>query len=786
MKKILICILITFLSSSYLFSQQSISYNVSFSPYTITDTLYNDSIVYNKIVINDCYLTSDVGKPVLPVKYVRLLIPRGTRATNVIINQISNNQTQTLLHKVCYATPPIILGESLEKVEEEYDTILYSQSTPFPTSRVSIVSQNFFRGNCIVTIAVYPILYTPSINQISYVPNISFSLNYVSDSNYLKDMYFDEKDRGLLSHMIDNPDIVTQFAPVNLSPASSGTKNISVNAKYLVVTERKLLPAFAELLDWKRRKGLPSQAVAIEDILADPDYNNGDAHDINDDAGKLRQFLYEAYNKENGVEYVLLAGANIPIRKKGDLEYENYRTPTDLYFSDFDANWDLDGDQLYGEYPDDPLDRFSEIYVGRLMSQNEWEVRNWTRKVLVYEQNPGNGDGSYLTKAFFTQADFLQEHNMFEKCWKPEIENNLSVTLFEEDHGVEGGYNTENTPSFPTGADVINEFNNHHGLIGFLNHGSPNRVSVATKGDNYFGVGERTTYNVTSFDYEAGPSTILEDGNGFDNMTNYCYPTILFSISCRTMPFDNWDEWNEGYRRNMGDAYTSVIKGGGPVYIGNTRDAWVSSGGGGVVTIGQNFFKSAFQNVTYNLGKMFSFGKESLSYAECVSNFMGCPETEFWTAVPNNFTNVSYQENGSSLSVNAGVNDVSICVMSALDNGETYYQKIDNVSSFNFQNISKPYNVTITKHNYYPYLFNPNDLYIQNVNWDNERVISANRFFIGTDVTNNIPFGNVIINAPANILLKPIEDVIIQSDFEVVSGASFEIKINNNDENTCL
>ena len=52
MKKILICILITFLSSSYLFSQQSISYNVSFSPYTITDTLYNDSIVYNKIVIN--------------------------------------------------------------------------------------------------------------------------------------------------------------------------------------------------------------------------------------------------------------------------------------------------------------------------------------------------------------------------------------------------------------------------------------------------------------------------------------------------------------------------------------------------------------------------------------------------------------------------------------------------------------------------------------------------------------------------------------------------------------
>ena len=65
-------------------------------------------------------------------------------------------------------------------------------------------------------------------------------------------------------------------------------------------------------------------------------------------------------------------------------------------------------------------------------------------------------------------------------------------------------------------------------------------------------------------------------------------------------------------------------------------------------------------------------------------------------------------------------------------------------------------------------------------------LLSANRFFIGTDVTNTIPFGNVIINAPANILLKPVEDVIIQSDFEVKDGASFEIKINNSNENTCL
>jgi hypothetical protein len=62
----------------------------------------------------------------------------------------------------------------------------------------------------------------------------------------------------------------------------------------------------------------------------------------------------------------------------------------------------------------------------------------------------------------------------------------------------------------------------------------------------------------------------------------------------------------------------------------------------------------------------------------------------------------------------------------------------------------------------------------------------ANKFFIGSNVTNTMPAGNVIIDAPANIILKSIDDVFIESGFEVRSGASFEIKINNSDENTCL
>ena len=786
MKKILtfLCIAI---SSYTLFAQQSIRHTVNFSPYFIDDSLYVDGNIYNTINIDSCDSYAEVGKPVLPVKYVRLLIPKGTRATGIVINQTSVEQSQILLHKISYGTPPVLMGEVIEQDTVGFDTILYSQSTPYPISRVAIVGSGYFRGNCIVTIAIYPILYTPSINQISYVSNIDFSLQYVTDTSLKKDMYFDDKDRELLSHMIDNQNNIMAFAPLNISTNSNGSKSISVNSKYLIVTERNLIPAFAEFMDWKRRKGITIQAVAIEDILAN--YTQGDiVSGINDDAGNLRQFLNDAYQQQlpdqQHLEYVLLAGANIPIRKASynNTDYKENLIPTDLYFSDFDGNWNVDGNNYYGNY-NDHVDFVSEIYIGRIMARNEWEVKNWTRKVLIYEQNPGNGDASYLTKCFFSQADEALSGNNVQQYWLPNIPWMSSYTLFEE----EGGANTPTTPNFPKGADIINEFNNHYGIASFLSHGSPNHISVANMGNN-----DCPKYDITSFDSDNDCYCMIpEDYNGFDNMTNYCYPTIYYSMSCTTMPFDKGDDLPDNAplpenSRNMGDAYTCVVKGGGPAYLGNTRYGYFI----GSSRLAGEFFKIAYNNQIFNIGKMEALARYNSSnhFIKFSHNLMGCPETELWTAVPNHFNQVSIQENGNSLIVNTGLDNVSICVMSAFDNKIKIANNVS--SSYTFENIfedmPKPYNVTITKHNYFPYLYNPNEIYIQNVQWNDKKVISANNFFIGTDVTNDIPYGSVIINSPANILLKPVEDVIIKSDFEITSGASFEIKTNNINENTCL
>ena len=134
---------------------------------------------------------------------------------------------------------------------------------------------------------------------------------------------------------------------------------------------------------------------------------------IDDDAGKLRAYLKYAYDS-GSLRYALLAGdyTVLPIRYGcGDHNYSstkivsnNCKIPTDIYFSDFNGNWNKDGDDHYGESTHDKVDFYPEIFVGRLLCTSRQEIANYTEKLIRYERNPGNGDYSYLQRPFIVKA----------------------------------------------------------------------------------------------------------------------------------------------------------------------------------------------------------------------------------------------------------------------------------------------------------------------------------------------------------------------------------------------
>jgi len=158
-------------------------------------------------------------------------------------------------------------------------------------------------------------------------------------------------------------------------------------------------------------------------------------------------------------------------------------------------------------------------------------------------------------------------------------------------------------------------------------------------------------------------------------------------------------------------------------------------------------------------------------------NLIGCPETELWTSIPARFISASVSESGNNVTVNTGgVAGSTICVMSAFDNGSSYYQKMENVSSGTFTNVVKPYLVTITKHNYIPYLKNPDNIYFQNEFITSSKYIYGVNIYAGSNVTSSKPTGDVIIKSGSNVVFNADNEVNLNGGFSVELGASFEAK----------
>jgi hypothetical protein len=727
----------------------------------------------------------------LPVKYINLLIPANSETTGIVINKVQK-QTKKLDYLIAPVQYPEPTGDGDNHEFVKPDANKYNSDCLCPSTCVQITGQNSFRGNRIVTLAIYPFQYNSLKNKLEVISLVDFTLTTKSIDGKVMTNQVEIEENSItgkvLKSIVDNKGDIKKYGVQHQKKESSisttitnektlksatATTSISVNADYVIVTSETLASAFNEFIDWKKRKGIKVELVTIQDIYKN--YSGDLISGITDNAGKLRQFLCDAYDEGDGIDYALLAGdnSNLPIRygyHSNSSSDNDYIIPTDLYFSDFDGDWKVDTDTRYGE-PADNVDFNPEIFVGRIMVTNENEVKNWTKKVKKYELNPGNGNYSYLTKAFFTESDDLQQGNQAKYILDRIPWITTDTIVFRE----EGGYNTTTTPTFPTGNDVIDEFNNHYGLCSFMGHGRPAGVGAATIGlnDNI----TNSKYVVRAF--ENGPSNSLwinESGNGYDNMTNTDYPSINYSISCTTMPFDDYEYLSSNSERNMGESYTCISNGGGPAYLGNTRVGWV----GDSYLLFEQFINAMNDSSFFNIGiaeakSKFWYNDRYLRFSH---NLLGCPETELWTATPTLYSSATVSQSSTNVTVNTGgVSNSRICVMSALDNGASYYSVKENYTSYTFPNITMPYYVTITKHNKIPYLKNLTTVLLEDKTFNSNAYISCQTLSAGYSVDpNHTPNGNVIIASGASVTFDATGDVLLDNGFEVELGATFEVK----------
>jgi hypothetical protein len=141
-----------------------------------------------------------------------------------------------------------------------------------------------------------------------------------------------------------------------------------------------------------------------------------------------------------------------------------------------------------------------------------------------------------------------------------------------------------------------------------------------------------------------------------------------------------------------------------------------------------------------------------------------------WTDIPSYFINAAVSINETDVTVNTGgTSGCTIVLTSANDNGQSYFDVAKNVSSHTFTNIDllQPYNVTITKHNYIPYLG-----YVCTTTNLINQTISSNTTVAGC----NINVQNVTVANGAKLTLEAPGTITINGPFQTVSGTQLQVK----------
>lgn len=712
-----------------------------------------NSAIYSNIIWLDNFNVLDdeeyIGHPELPVFHHSMTIADNTIVDSVHV-VLSNETSGILTYPLRPIQPPVVIGSFIEKHSFAFDENVYGTDATIPSNNLLNYSVDQARDGKFLSMAIIPFRYNPVTNE------------YTAYSDAEVEIYTHEEKHHIKSNTRSN--------------------NIGIPFyEYVIVTSPQLLSAFEPFAHWKRAKGYNVGIVSINDILNNPNLANGDEiSNINDDAGKLRQYFIHSYDSIQ-TQYALLAGDSsiIPIRYGYGKCITTYTsTPSDFYYSELNSNWDENNNGIYGEEADN-VDYGAEIYVGRLLCSSTDEVTNWTKKVLQYEINPGNGNYAYLGRALFSQTDQLQKSQLAEsvkrKLEKDSINrvNYINCTILNE----YPSYNYP-TPTAPLGNDIIDSINNiHYGILGNFNHGGPLSYGVATHGVGDYGPNYH--HVICAMDsYDSGfwaYSSIVDYGNGFDNLTNSVYPAIFYSVSCKNMPFDMFEMYEDTY--NLGRIFTCRSEGGGPAYLGNTRDGITTSS----TSLFKYFIDSIFVNIHNNhLGIAEAKSKfcSHVNYMRHVHNLLGCPEMSLYTRVPSTFENLIVNQTENHMIVSAGADSIEsrICLSGYINN--VYRQFVyTNRSNVQFDTIPETYTLVVSKPNYIPYIHTNDTCFLQNSTISDSRTYGGcSTFCIGSDISPLQPYGNITIENGGSATINVGDKVVIKNDFEVKLGGTLDIR----------
>ncbi len=534
------------------------------------------------------------GSPMLPARSVLIALPEGQEAMDLVV-EVEESLVVAADFVPSPCQPPAILPmvgiEVPRPAVAGPDPHVYQSAAPYPARLTTPVTTGYLRGTPVASTVLVPFRWKPQQRELVFYPRIRLRVRTKPTAvapvapRVTSPVGRRFHDRLLVLLQLDAPSRV---------PISRDAYD------YVIICARECSTAYAQLADWKTRKGVRSVVVTRE--LIEISYPGLDVQD------QIRNCVKDYY-ENHGIWCLLLGGDSeyLLTRKVWAMDCEAGMYPdeneirADMYFSDMDGTWDADGDGTYGETTDQ-VDMYPDVLVGRAPADDVAQAQGLVDKFIEYETT---APADYQDQALFF-AEIL---------WSSPY----------TDAGV--GKDMIDSLCFPPSLDPIQK------LYESLGNETPAAVIAALNdGRNLANHGGHANSTVM------GAGTGYIDNSDMDGLSNTSRYTTMYSIGCWAAALDK-DCIAEHFMQNS--------SGGGVGFIGNSRYGWGSPGNPGFGysdLYDQQFWLYALESGGATAGEALArmkvffipFSQQENVYRihQYQVNLLGEPDLPVWTDLP--------------------------------------------------------------------------------------------------------------------------------------------------------
>ena len=726
------------------------------------------------ILPNDysAFFMSDTLLPALPYFGCNVFIPDA----KLYVSHTCSGSKVLIQNNITLGQNPEAVPTNMQLPVKRAESVPSYTNRVYPAKYVEYAGMNEFGNYRVLSFHVCPFEYDDVAKKLYFRPTIDFDISLnegerVSPSNIKSSIMESVKD--VIRSIVVNPEDMEEPTTSNTGLRSNGSLTLQTGYEYVVVTTNQLKSVFQELADWKSRKGIRAKVITIEDITST--YSGLTTQE------KIKRALADI----DGLSYVLLGGdAQIVPTCRCYLGHQTQAdsiTLADSYYACLGTmNWDNNGNGLYGELADNVC-LLPSLNVSRAPVEDVECARAFVSRIISYESAPDttNWDDNILMCG--TSLGYTDDHDGIWKPWRDSISGQSDTQIWGQmiyNQSIAPYWDGELTRFYDTYTDISGDSTYDFNVS--------NLQSELSKGYTFVDVmthGGKTSWNMEG-NY---PYYWRGDASGLMN-SGY---SIITTIACNTNAFDYRTE----HGRCLSQCFISNPQSGVLAYWGTSRENWstrlypnkpIPNYG-----VGAEFdrltYEKLFGNRYHRMGKATTEVKtEKMSSAVSSYfytltrmvwmglNLMGDPEMPVYLSKPKSFQNVSVQYINDSVYVNTGTGEFDICLINQSDSTDYHIAREIPDSTAVFSLPSGVYDVCIIKPGYIPYTTVCGDTYIQNITLADTNVFETNNAMIGSNVTDRISSGPVVINSGITIV-KANQGTTIARDFEVKLGAEFSI-----------